>query len=148
MDTAKAGTKDDIKTWKKLGFNLFTHNLGSAEIYKKYSSNFNKLIYILIKTHGLIGQYIKGEVNLNTNKELYYLLEENIISKKDLKEIPLILLPYRASNRKNFNKFCLKNNIVINPLYLYILVNYPQNFYILNLLKYLYQINFEIQVQI
>ena len=91
MDTAKAGTKDDIKTWKKLGFNLFTHNLGSAEIYKKYSSNFNKLIYILIKTHGLIGQYIKGEVNLNTNKELYYLLEENIISKKDLKEILLIL---------------------------------------------------------
>ena len=91
MDTAKAGTKEDIKVWKKQGFNLFTHNLGSAEIYKKYSSNYNELIYILIKTHGLIGQYIKGEVNLNTNRELYELLEKNIISKSDLKEILLIL---------------------------------------------------------
>ena len=91
MDTAKAGTKDDIKEWKKMGFNLFTHNLGSAEIYKKYSSNYNEVIYILIKTHGLIGQYLKGEVNLNTNKELYELVNKDIIDKTDLKEILLIL---------------------------------------------------------
>ena len=38
------------------------------------------------------------------------------ISKKDLKNLPLILLPFGASNRKNFNKFCAQNNIVINPL--------------------------------
>lgn len=38
------------------------------------------------------------------------------ISKKDLKTLPLILLPFGASNRKNFNKFCAQNNIVINPL--------------------------------
>jgi len=91
MDVAKAGTKDDIVEWKKLGFNLFTHNLGSAEIYKKYSSNFNEIVYILIKTHGLIGQYIKGEVNLDSNKELYYLVRDNKISKSDLREILLIL---------------------------------------------------------
>ena len=35
MDTAKVGTKEERKEWKKLGFNLFSHNLGSAEIYKK-----------------------------------------------------------------------------------------------------------------
>ncbi len=91
MDVGKAGTKEDIKEWKKMGFNLFTHNLGSAEIYKKYSPNYNELIYVLIKTHGLIGQYIKGEVNLNTNKELYDLVKNGIIDKKDLREILLIL---------------------------------------------------------
>ncbi len=51
---------------------------------------------------------------LVVNKDSKYL--DKTINKKDLKELPLIILPYRASNRKNFNKFCLKNNIVINPL--------------------------------
>ena len=51
---------------------------------------------------------------LVVNKDSKYL--NKTINKKDLKELPLVLLPYRASNRKNFNKFCLKNNIVINPL--------------------------------
>ena len=38
------------------------------------------------------------------------------INKKSLSKLPLVLLPYDASNRKNFNKFCTANNIVINPL--------------------------------
>ena len=42
--------------------------------------------------------------------------KDKSISKKDLKNLPLILLPFGASNRKNFNKFCAQNNIVINPL--------------------------------
>ena len=50
MDTAKCGTKEDIREWKKQGYNLFTHNIGSSEIYKKYSSNYNEVIYVLIKT--------------------------------------------------------------------------------------------------
>ena len=91
MDTAKTGTKEDIKEWKKLGFNLFSHNLGSAEIYKKYSINYNEIIYILIKTHGLIGQYIKGEVSLGSNKELYNLIINKLLTKEELKEILLIL---------------------------------------------------------
>ena len=91
MDTAKVGTKEERKEWKKLGFNLFSHNLGSAEIYKKYSSNYNEIVYILIKTHGLVGQYIKGEVNLNTNKELYSLVTNKLLTKEELKEILLIL---------------------------------------------------------
>ena len=91
MDTAKVGTKEERKEWKKLGFNLFSHNLGSAEIYKKYSSNYNEIVYILIKTHGLVGQYIKGEVNLNTNKELYSLIADKLLTKEELKEILLVL---------------------------------------------------------
>ena len=38
------------------------------------------------------------------------------INKKDLETLPLVLLPLGASNRKNFDKFCLSNNIVIKPL--------------------------------
>ena len=51
---------------------------------------------------------------LVVNKDSKYL--GKTINKKDLKDLPLILLPLRASNRKNFNKFCTQNNIVINPL--------------------------------
>ncbi len=91
MDTAKCGTKEDRKEWKRLGYNLFTHNIGSSEIYKKYSPNYNEITYILIKTHGLIGQYIKGEVNLDTNKELYDLIEKKLLTKNELKEILTIL---------------------------------------------------------
>ena len=91
MDTAKCGTKEDIREWKKQGYNLFTHNIGSSEIYKKYSSNYNEVIYVLIKTHGLIGQYIKGEVNLDTNRDLYSLIEKKLLTKNELKEILSIL---------------------------------------------------------
>lgn len=38
------------------------------------------------------------------------------ISKDDLTKLPLILLPYGASNRKSFDNYCVNNNIVINPL--------------------------------
>ena len=51
---------------------------------------------------------------LVVNKDSIY--KDKIIRKKDLTDLPLILLPFNASNRKNFNKFCLSNNIVVNPL--------------------------------
>ncbi len=51
---------------------------------------------------------------LVVNKDSKYL--NKTINKKDLENLPLVLLPYQASNRKNFNKFCSSNNLVINPL--------------------------------
>lgn len=48
------------------------------------------------------------------NKDSEY--KDKVIKKNDLKTLPLVLLPFEASNRKNFNKFCVANNIVINPL--------------------------------
>ncbi|MBQ6477193.1 MAG: LysR family transcriptional regulator [Bacilli bacterium] len=51
---------------------------------------------------------------LVVNKDSKY--KDKTISKNDLKELPLVLLPFDASNRKNFNHFCSTNNIVINPL--------------------------------
>ena len=91
MDIAKTGTKKERKEWEKKDYNLFCHNLGSAEIYKEHSGNFNQIVYILIKTHGLIGQHIKGELNLSSSKELYSLIENSLVSKEDLKYILLIL---------------------------------------------------------
>ena len=48
------------------------------------------------------------------NKESIY--KDKKISKKDLEKLPLILLPLNASNRKNFDKFCQSNDIIIHPL--------------------------------
>lgn len=91
MDVAKVGTKKARKDWIKKNYNLFSHNIGSAEIYKEHSGNFNYIVYILIKTHGLIGQHIKGELNLFSSRELYSLIENNMISKDELRDILLVL---------------------------------------------------------
>ncbi len=90
-DVAKVGTKSDRLSWRKKGYDLFVHNIGSASIYKEENKDYNEVVRVLIKTHGLIGQYIKGEVNLDKNKELYELIENNLIAKEELKEILLEL---------------------------------------------------------
>ena len=51
---------------------------------------------------------------LVVNKDSEY--KDKTITKKDLNTLPLVLLPFDASNRKNFNKFCVTNNIIIHPL--------------------------------
>lgn len=51
---------------------------------------------------------------LVVNKDSNY--KDKLITKKSLGELPLVLLPFDASNRKNFNKFCSSNNIIIHPL--------------------------------
>lgn len=90
-DIAKVGDSKERKIWKVKGYNLHTHNEGSSDIYKENTKKYNHIIYILIKTHGLIGQYIQGEVTLKSNIELYSLIKENYIQKEELKEILLIL---------------------------------------------------------
>ena len=90
MDVSKTGSKEDRKNWISKGYNLHVHNLGSAEIYKE-NKNYDKVVYTLIKTHGLIGQCIRGEVDFSLNKELYELIENDLISKDDLKVVLLVL---------------------------------------------------------
>lgn len=88
-EVAKTGRKSDIKNWKKKKYDLFCHNIGSAQIYLE--DNDDEIIYTLIKTHGLVGQYLKGEVNLNKNNELFELIKNKKIAKNKLKEILIIL---------------------------------------------------------
>lgn len=88
-EVAKTGDKEIIKEWKSNGYDLFCHNIGSSEIYNE--RNNDEIVRILIKTHGLVGQYIIGEINLNKNKELYYLVSEGKIEKDKLRKILLVL---------------------------------------------------------
>ena len=88
-DVSKTGSKKIRKAWRKNKYDLFCHNIASAQVYLE--SNYDEIIYVLIKTHGLIGQNIKGEVNLNKNIELYNLIKEGKISSDKLKTILLVL---------------------------------------------------------
>ncbi len=89
MEVSKCGLKRIREIWLRKGYDLFVHNIGSSQIYKETEEN--EIIEILIKTHGLIGQHIKGEVNLNKNKELYKLIERKLISKEDLRKVLYVL---------------------------------------------------------
>ncbi len=86
-EVAKCGLPHKRAQWLEKGYNLFAHNLGSAEIYleeNKGSKN-GKLIYTLIKTHGLVGQYLRGEVPLIKNKPLHDLITAGKITAECLK---------------------------------------------------------------
>ncbi|WP_312094397.1 class I SAM-dependent methyltransferase [Niallia sp.] len=70
-DVAKCGSPSKRRGWKERGFQLGIHNIGSAQIYaeEKMKVAINErnlaeeeLVYTLIYTHGLIGQFIRGEV--------------------------------------------------------------------------------------
>ena len=90
-EVAKSGFAHQRNHWIEKGYNLFAHNMGSAEIYLAEASEANpevkRLVYTLIQTHGLIGQYIRGEVPLADNKQLYQLVEEACISAAELQEL-------------------------------------------------------------
>lgn len=69
-EVAKGGMKHQRQEWTEKGIQLSIHNIGSAQIYaaeqmkKKLGQRDlerEELIYLLILTHGLVGQYIRGE---------------------------------------------------------------------------------------
>lgn len=90
-DVAKTGSSKKRKEWELKGFNLYVHNIGSAQIYVDENSNYNEIVRVLIKTHGLIGQYLRGEVPLTNNMELTYLIKNDLIDKNTLREVLIIL---------------------------------------------------------
>ena len=98
--------------------NVIVHTVVTDELIKRAQVGLVDIVF----TH--LPNTIPDTFNIIKLKKLHDILVVNkdskyagkTISKKDLKDLPLVLLPFKASNRKNFNKFCLKNNIVINPL--------------------------------
>ena len=90
-EVAKCGNKTTRGKWIKKGYDLYIHNLASADIYKETVENSDFITYTLIKTHGLIGQYVKGEVNIINNKPLTDLIKNNLISSNKLKKILVLL---------------------------------------------------------
>lgn len=94
-EVAKAGMPHHRKLWREKGYNLYAHNVGSAEIYDIESNETDpsrkRIIHDLIATHGLIGQSIRGEVPLSENEPLYRLMEEDLLSASDLSKMLLCL---------------------------------------------------------
>jgi ubiquinone/menaquinone biosynthesis C-methylase UbiE len=88
-EVAKTGSFNDRESWKKK-YDLEVHNEASAEIYKD-NCKCDYLTYVLIKTHGLVGQYIQGEVNLDKNFELTKLILDKRITKEKLYTILVLL---------------------------------------------------------
>ena len=89
-EVAKCGSETDRKRWIAQGLNLEIHNEASAEIYLQESADdlwTTKVVYTLIKTHGMIGQYIMGEVNFDKNAPLINLICANVISSENMYDL-------------------------------------------------------------
>ncbi|MCR8851128.1 class I SAM-dependent methyltransferase [Rossellomorea sp. SC111] len=86
-ETAKCGLPHQRREWLDHGFHLGIHNIGSAQIYasemgkrpeSKQNREREKLLYVLILTHGLAGQYIRGEVRYSSMKPLIKVATEEM----------------------------------------------------------------------
>jgi len=95
-EVAKTGNEYFRNKWNEKGYNLYAHNVGSSQIYNNDADDKTenkKIISTLIQTHGLIGQYLRGEVPLSSNEPLYKLLNSDEITKESLAEL-LVSLNY------------------------------------------------------
>lgn len=97
-ETAKGGTLRERIRWQESGVNLFVHNLGSGELYARYIEEHygdmslrQKIIRTLIMTHGLVGQYIRGEVVFRENDGLTALVKKGYLTPEELVRLLLPL---------------------------------------------------------
>ena len=68
-EVAKGGLSKERETWIEKGYPLDIHNIASAEIYRDVTGDAGT-IYTLIKTHGIVGQCIRGEISVSANAPL------------------------------------------------------------------------------
>ena len=106
-----------IKEFHELypNINVIVHTVVTEELIKRAQIGLVDIVF----TH--LPNNIPDNFDTIKIKKLHDILVTNKetnkrINKKDLETLPLILLPFNASNRKNFNKFCNTNNIIIHPL--------------------------------
>ena len=72
-ETAKGGTKQTRETWRRRGYPLAIHNEASAYIYADHHfvrDPDRDPVCILIRTHGLAGQFIRGECRMSASADL------------------------------------------------------------------------------
>ncbi len=79
-EVSKCGNNAMRSIWLKKGYNLSIHNIGSAQIYNEYAkADKDELVLILIRTHGYLGQVIRGEVKMEHSNEIYnYISTHNL----------------------------------------------------------------------
>lgn len=98
--------------------NVIVHTLVTDELIKRAQIGLVDIVFTHlpndIPSNFKIYKIKKLHDILVVNKDSIY--KDRTINKKDLSNLPLILLPMNASNRKNFNKFCTNHNIIIHPL--------------------------------
>ena len=106
-----------IKEFHELypNINVIVHTVVTEELIKRAQVGLVDIVF----TH--LPNNIPDNFDTIKIKKLHDILVTNKetnkrINKKDLETLPIILLPFNASNRKNFNKFCNTNNIIIHPL--------------------------------
>ncbi len=109
-----------IKEFHELypNINVIVHTVVTPELFKRAQLGLVDIVF----TH--LPNNIPDNFNIYKIKKLHDIFvvnkdseyKDKTITKKDLNTLPLVLLPFDASNRKNFNKFCINNNIIINPL--------------------------------
>ena len=109
-----------IKKFHELypNINVIVHTVVTPELIKRAQVGLVDIVF----TH--LPNDIPSNFTITKIKKLHDILVVNgdseyknkTITKKDLSTLPLVLLPFNASNRMNFNEFCKRNNIVIHPL--------------------------------
>ena len=95
--------------------NVKVHTITTGELIKMAQVGLIDIVF----TH--LPNDIPNNFDIINIKELHDIFVTNkettkVLHKKDIESLPLVLLPMSASNRKNFDKFCSENNLVINPL--------------------------------
>ena len=109
-----------IKEFHRLypNINVIVHTVVTPELIKKAQVGLVDIVFTHLPNNVPdnfeIIKIKKLHDILVVNKDSEY--KDKIIKKKDLEKMPLVLLPLTASNRKNFDKFCAQNNIIIHPL--------------------------------
>jgi len=86
-EVAKCGCRAMRKKFENKGYILSIHNIGSAQIYREYNKDVVpadrlELVYTLIETHGLIGQYLRGETSITRSLELVKLSYPDVNMKR------------------------------------------------------------------
>ena len=109
-----------IKEFHELypNINVIVHTVVTPELFKRAQLGLVDIVF----TH--LPNYVPDNFNIIKIKKLHDIFvvnkdseyKDKVITKKNLSTLPLVLLPFDASNRKNFNKFCLDHNIIIHPL--------------------------------
>ncbi len=94
-EVAKCGSAADRRRWQEWGLPLAIHNEASAEIYLREGgeedARTRRIVHDLIATHGLIGQYIRGEVRFVGNEPLSRLIREGVLDDETLGRMLYIL---------------------------------------------------------
>lgn len=97
-EVAKCGNDKKRESWRKRGYNLAVHNEGSASIFLRgcrdiMDAELRESVAVLIRTHGLLGQYLRGETRLSESSAVLNMpvVVSGLIEKDRLEQMLYVL---------------------------------------------------------